>query len=144
MDQYLSVAEDHALLGYGRNNFPVIGGMTSIDNYYLLLSLLHGFIASSVLVILLFGTTIRLFRRGLLETDLGFPQPSLAFTLAAILVAVIFTLATVYMGDQVIPLVAMLLGWSDGYLVAPMRTQPAKSTVSLGTAVPFGFTRVVT
>jgi hypothetical protein len=48
------------------------------------------------------------------------------------------------MGDQVIPLVAMLLGWSDGYLVAPMRTQPAKSTVSLGTAVPFGFTRVVT
>jgi hypothetical protein len=138
VDQYLSVAEDHALLGYGRNNFPVIGGMTSIDNYYLLLSLLHGFIASSVL------TTIRLFRRGLLETDLGFPQPSLAFTLAAILVAVIFTLATVYMGDQVIPLVAMLLGWSDGYLVAPMRTQPAKSTVSLGTAVPFGFTRVVT
>jgi len=113
VDQYLSVAEDHALLGYGRNNFPVIGGMTSIDNYYLLLSLLHGFIASSVLVILLFGTTIRLFRRGLLETDLGFPQPSLAFTLAAILVAVIFTLATVYMGDQVIPLVAMLLGWSE-------------------------------
>jgi len=55
VDQYLSVAEDHALLGYGRNNFPVIGGMTSIDNYYLLLSLLHGFIASSVLVILLFG-----------------------------------------------------------------------------------------
>ena len=101
MDQYLSVAEDHALLGYGRNNFPVIGGMTSIDNYYLLLSLLHGFIASSVLVILLFGTTIRLFRRGLLETDLGFPQPSLAFTLAAILVAVIFTLATVYMAGMV-------------------------------------------
>jgi len=72
-DKYLTIAEDHAKLGYGRSNFPIVAGMTSIDNYYLLLSLWHGFIASGLLIILLFGTSIRLFRRGLRETDLGFP-----------------------------------------------------------------------
>jgi len=131
-DKYLTIAEDHAKLGYGRSNFPIVAGMTSIDNYYLLLSLWHGFIASGLLIFLLFGTTIRLFRRGLRETDLGFPRPSLAFTLAGILVAVIFTLATVYMGTQVIPIVAMLLGWSDAYLLGPMCSEVSESAASVG------------
>jgi hypothetical protein len=144
VDKYLTIAEDQAWLGYGRSNFPIVAGMSSIDNYYLLLSLWHGFIASGLLIILLFGTTIRLFRRGLLEADLGFPRPSLAFTLAGILSAVIFTLATVYMGTQVIPIVAMLLGWSDAYLLGPMCLRVSGATASVEPVTPLRFTRVVT
>jgi hypothetical protein len=144
VDKYLSIAEDHALLGYGRANFPVIAGMPSVDNYYLLLALWHGFIATAVLVILLFGTTVRLFRRGFREAKLGLPQPSLSFTLAGIFVALIFTLGTVYMGTQVIPMVAMLIGWSDAYLFAPIRMESQNSPVAIEPAVAFRFARVIT
>ena len=145
IDKYMGVAEDHAMFGYGRNNFPIVAGMTSVDNYYLLLSLWHGFIASGTLLILFFMTGIRLFLRGLRESDLGLPGPSLSFTLAATFLAVVFTLSTVYMGTQVIPIVAMLLGWSDSYLISPTGPQPrllpAPTVVSVSN---FRFARVVT
>jgi hypothetical protein len=144
IDKYMSVAEDHAFLGYGRNNFPEVPGMPSVDNYYLLLALWHGFTATVILLILFFGLTIRLFRRGFLEAELGLPQPSLSFTLAGILIAIVFTLGTVYMGTQVIPMVAMLIGWSDAYLLAPMREGTSESVSSSVTRASFRFARVVT
>lgn len=144
VDKYMGVAEDHAWLGYGRNNFPIVAGMPSIDNYYLLLSLWHGFTASILLLILFFSVTVRLFRRGFREAEMGLPRPSLSFTLAGTMVAVIFTLATVYMGTQVIPMVAMLIGWSDGYLRAPLRAFPEHGLVSLAPRATLRFARVVT
>ncbi len=144
VDKYLSVAEDHALLGYGRNNFPVVSGMSSIDNYYLLLSLWHGFTASALLLTIFISITIRLFRRGFREAESSLPRPSLSFTLAGILISVIFTLATVYMGTQVVPMVAMLIGWSEGYLLAPMATRSIELPVAPVRTSDLRFARVVT
>ena len=143
IDKYMSVAEAHAMFGYGRNNFPIVAGMTSVDNYYLLLSLWHGFIASGILLILFFMTVIRLFLRGLHEFDLGLQGPFLSFTLAATFVAILFTLSTVYMGTQVIPIVAMLLGWSDGYLIAPIQDHRSPAPVAVSVS-NLRFARVVT
>lgn len=144
VDKYMGIAEDHAWLGYGRNNFPQVPGMPSVDNYYLLLALWHGFTASALLLILLFSIITRLFRRGFLEAELGLPCPSLSFTLAGIMVAILFTLGTVYMGTQVTPMVAMLIGWSEAYLQSPMQATHAESTDSVASAAAFRFARVVT
>ena len=144
VDKYIGVAEDHALLGYGRANFPIVAGMTSIDNYYLLLSLWHGFTASALLITIFLSIIIRLFRRGFREAELRLPQPSLSFTLAGILIGVMFTLGTVYMGTQVVPMVAMLIGWSDAYLLSPMRKATVALSASAAPAAALRLARVVT
>lgn len=144
IDKYMGIAEDHAWLGYGRNNFPEVPGMPSVDNYYLLLALWHGFTATILLLVIMLSLVVRLFRRGFVESALGMTQPSLAFTLAGTIVAVLFTLGTVYMGTQVIPMVGMLLGWSDSYLASPAKSVREHSAALSNPVSGLQFARIVT
>jgi hypothetical protein len=114
-EQYLAIALDHAWFGWGLTTWPKVGGMESIDNYYLLLSLMHGLPAMLMLVLMLLGGAAQCLRRGLAEPA-GTHSPAFAF--AGILVAIFVSLATVYLGEQVLPLLFFLLGWAQGWLRA--------------------------
>lgn len=117
IDKYLDIARQRPWLGYGRNTWPQIQSAPSIDNYYLLLSLMHGTVAVGLFVAMMVILIFRLMR---LEMDLPVRLPrgsSLGFVLAGMFVLYAVTLATVYMGMQAIPMFAILTGWSEAYLM---------------------------
>lgn len=113
-ERYFNIALDHAWLGAGgRNTWPKVPGMTSVDNYYLLLSLMHGVLATLLLVSLMGWMCVRLFRKGMAEP---LEANSLAFTFLGIIVAFFVSLVTVYLGEGVVPAFFLLLGWAEGYM----------------------------
>ena len=130
-ERYYAIALDHAWLGWGRNTWPRVPGMGSIDNYYLLLALMHGVLASGLLLTLMGWMGLRLFRAGL-RTPAG--EPSLAWTFLGIIVAFFVSLVTVYLGEAVVPAFFLLLGWAEGWLHAPQRQAVAGGTVAPATA----------
>jgi hypothetical protein len=118
IDKYVAIAIDHAWFGWGRNGWPKVAGMPSIDNYYLLLSLMHGVPATALLLTLLAAMFARLLRNGMRAGMLKPKGSSLSFRLAGIFAGFAFAILTVYMGDNVIPIFFTLTGFAEGYLVA--------------------------
>ncbi|MEJ6006945.1 O-antigen ligase family protein [Paucibacter sp. AS339] len=112
-EKYLDIAIDHAWLGWGVTTWPKVRGMESIDNYYLLLALMHGLPATLMLLLMLLGASVQCMRRGLAEPA---DQRSPAFTLAGVFLTIFVSLGTVYLGGQVLPLLFLMLGWSQGML----------------------------
>jgi hypothetical protein len=112
-EKYFSIALDHAWLGWGRNTWPKIPGMASIDNYYLLLSLMHGVLTTALLLGLMGWMSLRLFRKGMSEPV---EANSLAFTFLGIIIALFVALVTVYLGENVLPAFFLVLGWAEGYI----------------------------
>lgn len=127
IERYFDIALDHALLGWGRNTWPKLAGMSSIDNYFLLLSLMHGLVATALLSFLFLWQGTRLFRRGMAEPP---DANSLALTFAGILVAVFVTLGTVYLGEQVMPALFLILGWSEAVLKRSRTPEPVSRTAT--------------
>ena len=112
-EKYYAIALDHAWLGWGRNTWPKIPGMASIDNYYLLLSLMHGVLTTSLLLGLMAWMSVRLFRKGMSEPA---QASSLAFTFLGIIIAFFISLVTVYLGENVVPAFFLMLGWAEAYI----------------------------
>jgi len=135
IDKYVDTAMKRPAWGYGRNTWPKDPTAPSIDNYYLLLCLMHGLVALVLLLTIMITTTYRLVR---VEIRLPVTYPlgsSLGFTLAGIFIIYAVTIATVYMGMQTIPIFAIITGWSEGYLLG---VRDAGTPAS-----PFTFRRVV-
>ena len=126
-EKYLDIALDRGWFGWGLTTWPKVRGMESIDNYYLLLSLMHGLPAMLMLVAMLLGSAVACLRRGLAEA-VGSHGPAFAF--AGIFLAIFVSLATVYLGEQVLPMLFFMLGWAQGWL-----RQPA-GDAALGVAMP--------
>jgi len=137
-DRYYSIALDHAWLGWGRNTWPKIPGMASIDNYYLLLSLMHGVLATTLLLALMVWMSVRLYLKGMSEPAGG---SSLAFTFLGIIIAFFVSLVTVYLGENVVPAFFLLLGWSEAYIKGKGRI--AEDVAVLQSEPPFHFRRVM-
>lgn len=132
IERYIDIAIEHTALGWGRNSWPKLPGMASIDNYFLLLSLMHGLIATGLLLFLFGWQGVRLFRRGMAEPH---DSNSLALSFAGILLAVFVTLGTVYLGEQVMPALFLILGWSEAYLQrAPLRVAVPAARMEAGLA----------
>ncbi len=147
LDKYIDIAEQHLSWGWGTNGWPKVDGMASIDNYYLLVTLMHGIFALGFLLAILLTLIVRLTMRGMSEPVPVLPGSSLAFTLAAILVAIMVTIGTVFMGGQVVPIFALIAGWSEGYLLWGKNSVegPAEERPLVTAAVgPYHFGRVVT
>ena len=112
-EKYYDIAMDSAWLGWGLTTWPKVRGMESIDNYYLLISLMHGVPAMLMLVTMLLGSTVQCLRRGLAEAaDVKGP----GFAFAGVFMAVFVSLGTVYLGEQVWPMLFFMLGWAQGWL----------------------------
>ena len=128
---YADIAAEKRWFGWGLTAWPQVPGMPSIDNYYLLLLLMHGQVGLGLFVVLLGSLLVRLLRRGLAEPIANPPGSSLSFTLASLLVVYIVSVATVYMGLQAVPMLFLIAGWAEGFLhqsaVEPIPIETAQS-----------------
>jgi hypothetical protein len=122
MEKYTDIAIAHMALGWGRNTWPKVPGMPSIDNYFLLLTLMHGLVTTALFITLFFWSGLRLFYMGMKE-PIGIN--SLSFTFAGIQIAILVSLVTVYLGEQAIPVTFLVLGWAEAHLQQPFRTDEA-------------------
>lgn len=116
IEEYMEIGDEKEWFGWGLTAWPKVPGMESIDNYFLLLYLMHGKIAVYLLVYILFGTMIRLIVFAMKKSN---PEPlgsSLAFTMAAIYLGYIVAIATVFMGFQTATMIMMITGWAEAYM----------------------------
>jgi hypothetical protein len=146
IDKYKTIALRHSVLGWGINGWPKVSGMPSIDNYYLLLSLMHGVIATGLLVVVMLTLIVRLYRNGMKYAPLQPPGRSLSFTLLGIFAGIAFSIATVYIGGNVMPIFYLLTGFTEGYLLAggDRTLLPAKTAVLLPSYREHKLPRIVT
>ena len=108
---YEPVAEKGGWLGYGALSVPQAGGQKSIDNAYLVTELVQGKLGLYLFILIIvecFGT--------LVYRAFSFQSPEsrfLAFTLLGAMTGLFQSLYTVYLGQQVSPILFLLLGWSQ-------------------------------
>jgi hypothetical protein len=117
LDEYVTIALDHAVFGWGRNTWPKVAGMPSIDNHYLLIALMHGLVALFSLWAIMGLTSVRLFLHSMKRPP---PRPygsDFGFTLLSVYAVYALTILTVYMGEQTVPIFFIFTGWADGYLL---------------------------
>jgi len=141
VDKYVTIAVEHSALGWGKNTFPKVPGMPSIDNHFLLLALMHGLIALGLLVGAFLWLTARLFRHGMRAPETPEGRNDFSFTLAGIFTSIFVSIGTVYLGDQVLPLTFFLFGWSEAFLARARF--PASTPASTTAAPPPRFARVM-
>jgi hypothetical protein len=138
--KYVNTALERPIWGYGRNTWPKNPTAPSIDNYYLLLCLMHGLVAVGLLLAIMTSMIFRLVRFEL-RSPVRYPLgSSLGFTLAGIFLLYGVTIATVYMGLQAIPVFALITGWSEGYLITKRQSFVEVYKVS---APAYSFQRVL-
>ena len=133
-EKYFDIAMDSAWFGWGLTTWPKVRGMESIDNYYLLISLMHGVPAMLMLVALMLGGAVQCVRRGLAEAP-GSHSPAFAF--AGTFIAIFVALGTVYLGEQVLPTLFFMLGWAQGWLQVGRKVPVGSVTLPLATAPRF-------
>lgn len=111
-EQYLDIALTHAWFGWGMTDWPKVRGMESIDNYFLLISLQHGLMATGLLLgMMVLGAAQSLGMA--LRSPRDSSNAALGFTFAGIFIGVLVSLGTVYFGEQVMPAFFLLLGWAQ-------------------------------
>ena len=122
LDLYLPSAEHGGLFGQGKE-FPKVGKYISIDNEYLLVWLVQGYVGLGSFLLVSLGTIVILVqtaRSNILRED-----RALAFTLLGIFLAILVDVATVYLGLQPEVFFFLIAGWAQAIRVRPItRTQP--------------------
>jgi hypothetical protein len=116
LSTYIELGKEHLYLGWGRLNWPKIPGQRSVDNHYLLFFLMHGIIAVGLLALMMVLMPLRLLFHDMRLPIAQPPGSGFGFTLASLYVIYGWSIGTVFMGEQTLPLFFILLGWSEGYL----------------------------
>jgi hypothetical protein len=107
---YLPLAEKGGLWGWGTFH-PVLNGQPSIDNEFLRVFLVQGYVGVIAYMLLIFEAGLALLRIGV-ATQLS-KDRHFCFTLLGILFGWVVTLSTVYMGAQSYELFFLLIGWTQ-------------------------------
>jgi hypothetical protein len=114
-EKYVDIAFQRKAWGWGQNTIPKIPGLDSVDNYWLLLALMHGLIALGSFTAIFTIVMSRLAQYGF-RTRPSSEESRTAFTLVGIFVVFAFSITTVYLGTQTQPLLFLMAGWADGFL----------------------------
>ncbi len=144
LTKYSEIAGEKLWFGWGLNDWPKVPGMPSIDNYYLLLLLMHGLIAVLTLLSIMLIMLVRLTMHGMSQ-PLAEPRgSSLAFTLASLYLVIAFSIATVYLGMQTVPLFFLITGWSVAYLNSGVEGIGGEVVAFSEVLPPYRFRRIMT
>jgi hypothetical protein len=111
---YMPIARYGGAWGWG-HSFPTIYRQTSIDNEYLLVDLIQGYIGLATFLLLAGEAGYRLLKAGLEAQSLR--DRHFAFSLLGVLAGLLLILATVFLGNQSCNLFFLLLGWSQAIRV---------------------------
>jgi hypothetical protein len=125
ISRYQDIALRQSFWGWGTSTWPKLRDMPSIDNTYLLFTLMHG-LPGLILYVLMMGVSFsRLLRRALSSSDLPSHDRALLFVLFGIGLAIAVSTAAVFLGEQLYPLLFLFLGWGEACLAPSPRNGPA-------------------
>ena len=147
LDGYLTIVRERLWIGWGRNGWPQMASMPSIDNYYLLVALMHGTISLGFLISILVVISVRLYRTGVKTAKTDLLSSSLSFELLGIFIGFAFSIGTVYVGESVFSVFFLLLGFTEAFLASCGQSNTTKRVAAPKNSVelpPFRFKRVVT
>ncbi len=115
--KYITIVEERPVWGWGRNNFPTVDGMASVDNHYLLLALTYGEYVLCLFVAILLWELTRLSVFCASHRGSYFPG-SISLTFLGIYVIIIISIGTVWLGAQAVQTFFLVTGWSEALILA--------------------------
>ena len=110
IENYIPVAEWGGAFGWG-NSYPRIGGQNSIDNEYLLIWLLQGYVGLTALILIVVEGVASLVRAGIKARSTQ--ERYFVFTLLGALLGMAVCLYTVWLSDQPYQMFFLFIGWSQ-------------------------------
>ncbi len=121
LDDYIPIAEQGGPFGWGQR-FPQILGLDSIDNEYLLVALVQGWVGLCAFTLICLQTlynfaTAAIFSRNREDRLFG-------WSMLGIFAGFMLTIFTVFLGNQPLQLFFLIAGWSQVLRVRPVRKQP--------------------
>jgi hypothetical protein len=121
IERYQPIVRQGGWLGSGLLSHPIVPGMFSVDNEYLLVHLAYGH-SGYILFLLIAAET---FRRLILHAWRLKGQEDQGFAIVLLGAMAVFwiSIATVYMGEQIPQAAFLLIGWSGS--IQPGSTGPA-------------------
>ena len=109
---YMPLVLEKPLTGWGVSFYPSVQGQKSIDNEYLFLAVIQGVPGLLLFVWMSLGSCVRVAR--LLRYAEYADDRFLLYAHLGVVVSLLATMTTVYMGQQVAPLYFLVLGWIQG------------------------------
>lgn len=106
---YMPLVLEKPLTGWGVSFYPSVRGQKSIDNEYLFLAVIQGVPGLLLFVVMSVGGCVRVAR--LLRNAERADDRFLLYAHLAVVVSLLVTMTTVYLGQQVEPLYFLVLGW---------------------------------
>ena len=106
---YMPLVIRKPLTGWGISFYPSVRGQKSIDNEYLFLAVVQGLPGLLLFVLMSVGGCVRVAR--LLPFARRADDRFLLYAHLAVIVSLLMTMTTVYLGQQVEPLYFLVLGW---------------------------------
>lgn len=136
LTNYTPIVMERKAFGWGITTAPAVNGQVSIDNEYLTLAVTEGFTGLAVFLAIVAGSAAKLLR--MISQPIAHEDRTLAFAHLAMLIGLMTTLSTVYMGEQVVMLFFLFAGWVQG-----MRPAVERVPVVNPLAPQMGFRRVL-
>jgi O-antigen ligase len=109
LTNYEPLVMQHKAFGWGITTLPAVGGQTSIDNQFLMLAVTEGFVGLGVFLAIAVGSAVKLLL--MISQPIQQQDRMLAFAHLAFLIGLMTTLTTVYMGEQVVMMFFLFVGW---------------------------------
>ncbi len=119
LENYTPVVKEGGLWGWG-TTFPTEKGQTSIDNEYLFIAVTQGWVGFAAFCLICLGS-IKNFASAILGSA-DKRERYFAFSLLGIFLGLLFTIVTVFLGNQSYLLFFLLVGWSEAMRMQPVRT----------------------
>jgi O-antigen ligase/polysaccharide polymerase Wzy-like membrane protein len=109
LTNYTPLVMERKAFGWGITTLPAVNGQVSIDNQYLMLAVTEGFTGLAVFLAIVTGSALKLLR--MISQPIPSEDRMLALAHLAVLIGLMTTLTTVYMGEQVVMLFFLFTGW---------------------------------
>ena len=137
LNSYKPIIKERKAFGWGITTYPAMNGQSSIDNEYLMLAVTQGFVGLGLFAAIGAGSMLRLLIRA--AWPIAIDDRALIVAHLAVLIGVMITITTVYLGEQAFILFFLVVGW--GQAMHPQRV----GEIAAKTLIPqFHFQKVLT
>jgi hypothetical protein len=106
---FVPLIEQRKAFGWGITTLPTMNGQKSVDNEYLLVAAAQGLTGLGLFLAVLLGSMVRLYL--LARRPLEMEDKALVFAHLTVLMGLMTTLTTVYLGEQALILFFFIVGW---------------------------------
>jgi hypothetical protein len=134
---FVPIIKERPAFGWGITTLPTLNGQRSIDNEYLLLAATQGLVGLGLFLLVLFGSTVRLYK--LARQPLRMEDRALVFAHLTVLMGLMTALTTVYLGEQALLLLFLIVGWIHG-----MKQAAVNGRTRVAVVPEFQFQKVLT